>query len=258
MLRYNSRFYEIRHDLSVISAQEIVPQIMQLVRPRSIVDIGCGVGTWLAEFRRNGVADIFGVEGGKIRHRLLQVPRDKVLQHDLEQPLRMDRRFDLVISLEVAEHIPEKYADEFVDALVRLGDVIVFSAAVPYQGGVNHVNEQWQEYWANKFEARNYQTIDCIRPRLWNNQKIHWWYAQNTLLYIASSRLKDFPQLQEEALHGAQIPLSVIHPRHYLKAAEPSFLKLLYRSLKHKVSHRHKDKEILLKRGRNFQREIAE
>ena len=64
-------------------------------------------------------------------------------QRDLAQPLQIDRRFDLALSLEVAEHLPPECGSEFVQTLTDLSSVILFSAAIPFQGGTDHLNEQW-------------------------------------------------------------------------------------------------------------------
>ena len=84
---------------------------------------------------------------------------------DLTHPLQLDRQFDLVLSLEVAEHIPAGRAATFIDSLVRHGDAILFSAAIPRQGGEQHINCQWPSWWAELFTQRGYQTFDLVRPR---------------------------------------------------------------------------------------------
>src|SRR5271165_3642324 len=92
--------------------------------------------------------------------------------------LGMERQFDLAISLEVAEHLDSKYASSFVAALLKSSPVVCFSAAIPFQDGVNHVNEQWPDYWARLFASHDYLAIDCIREKIWDNEKVELWYAQ--------------------------------------------------------------------------------
>ena len=106
------------------------------------------------------------------------------LAGDLAQPLQIDRRFDLALSLEVAEHLPPECGSEFVQTLTDLSSVILFSAAIPFQGGTDHLNEQWPEYWADRFDARGYVPIDCIRRRIWRNEDVEWWYAQNLMFFV--------------------------------------------------------------------------
>src|SRR3981081_11169 len=128
------------------SADAIVPVVIDLVRPRSVVDIGCGTGTWLAAFRRDGVPDVFGIDGDWAPRDRLQLTGGQVAHHDPSQPLDLGRRFDLAICLEVAEHLPAASADALVALLTRHAPVVLFSAAIPGQGGTGHVNEQRPVY----------------------------------------------------------------------------------------------------------------
>ncbi len=89
----------------------------------------------------------------------------------------------MVISFEVAEHLPESAANTFVDTLVKHGDLIVFSAAIPGQTGQNHLNEQWQSYWADKFAMKGYKAYDIVRPVFWSNESVDVWYRQNMIVY---------------------------------------------------------------------------
>lgn len=100
--------------------------------------------------------------------------------HDLTTSLKSDRLFDLVMSLEVAEHLDAKYAETFVDSLTNFGPVILFSAAVPFQGGEHHVNEQWPSYWEELFAKKGYVAVDAIRKHIWQNPEVEWWYAQKS------------------------------------------------------------------------------
>ena len=129
---YTTSFYEENREGSRRSAEAVVPLVMQFVRPQSVIDIGCGVGTWLSVFKEHGVGDFYGVDGSWVDRSALEIPTERFLEEDLTGPFRLDRSFDLVVSLEVAEHIAPRYADAFVDSLSGLGDLILFSAAVPY------------------------------------------------------------------------------------------------------------------------------
>src|SRR5262249_42035898 len=127
-----------------------------------------------------------------------------------------NRKYDLVVSLEVAEHLPHSDADGFVESICQHGDVVMFSAAVPEQGGTNHINEQWQEYWAEKFTARGYSAVDYFRPRLWGDKDIHFWYSQNTLFYANAEGLKKQPKLAEFAARAPKwTSLNMVHPYLY-------------------------------------------
>jgi SAM-dependent methyltransferase len=219
---YTTKFFENQRSGSRRSADRVVPLIVDLVRPQSVIDIGCGVGAWLAAFSEHGATDIFGVDGEYVDRRMLQIPEDRFVAGDLTKPIRLDRRFDLVCCLEVAEHLAAEFAGTLVDSLTSLGPVILFSAALPYQGGTNHVNEQWPEYWAKLFKERGYLPLDCFRTAIWNDPNVEWWYAQNVLLFFEQARLESLDTsdpLRRLALGTLNPPLSLVHPRGYLDKA---------------------------------------
>lgn len=160
----------------------IVPLLIQLFQPSSLVDVGCGLGNFLKVFCDHGITDVVGVDGEWVDRSKLYCAEACFVTRDLEQPLDVGRRFDLVLCLEVAEHISPAAADVLVQSLVQLGDRIVFSAALPGQGGDNHLNEQDVAYWQAKFEQYGYVFIDLFRNTLWNDQRLKWWYRQNMFL----------------------------------------------------------------------------
>lgn len=165
------------------SAKEVVPILMRLFTPRSVVDLGCGLGDWLHEFTVNGVENILGIDGNWVEKQNLYINESHFLEKDLTTKLHLKQKFDLAMSLEVAEHLPEKAADSFVQTLTSLSDTIVFSAAIPGQGGQNHLNEQWHDYWVAKFEKHGFYCHDLIRPLIWENDNVEWWYKQNCFVF---------------------------------------------------------------------------
>ena len=169
---------------NIKSPKEIVPEIIRLLRPKSVVDIGCGLGTFLYCFKQEGVNDVLGIDGPWANKDLIHqhLSEDEFLEKNLEKEFDLGRKFDLAISLEVAEHISEKHADTFISNLVSSGKIILFSAAIPFQGGQNHVNEQWLSYWEDKFRQHDYIIHDVLRPIFWDNPRIFWWYKQNMIL----------------------------------------------------------------------------
>jgi SAM-dependent methyltransferase len=217
---YTERFFQSHREGARRSAEAIVPLVLTLIRPGSVLDIGCGLGTWLAAFRRHGVDDVLGVDGHHVDAQRLEIPVDRFVAADLERPVLLGRQFDLVVSLEVAEHLPETSADVFVDTLTSHGPAVLFSAAIPFQGGADHRNEQWPAYWAERFRDRGYAATDCIRQAVWTNDDVDWWYAQNTLLYVRRDRIDRQPILQRALAATAPTPLGLVHPRKYLAAME--------------------------------------
>jgi SAM-dependent methyltransferase len=186
------------------SARELLPIILDLLQPHSMADIGCGCGDWLAVASELGVKDLLGVDGAWVQTSQLAIPQDRFVVHDLATPLKLERRFDVVVCLEVAEHLPSSAALGFIAGLCEASDKVVFSAAIPGQGGRHHVNEQWPEYWADIFGRFGYGCYDVIRSRIWNNPEIAWYYSQNCLIFAR-------PELVPH-LGAAQPPLSLVHP----------------------------------------------
>lgn len=214
---YTDEFYWARREGAQKSARVIVPLVLEYVQPRSVIDLGCGIGTWLSVFREYGVTDILGVDGDYVKKEMLEIPDDRFLKFDLRTPFRIDRQFDLVVSLEVAEHLPSECAEVLVCTLVGLGPVVLFSAAIPLQGGTNHINEQWPDYWATLFKVQGYIPIDPIRKRLWQNPDADFWYVQNTLIFVQRESLGCYPALRKELENAGETALSVVHPKMYLE-----------------------------------------
>lgn len=174
--------------------------------------MGCGVGAWLAVAIEHGIEDVTGVDGPYVDPDLLEVPADMFLPHDLAEPLELGREFDLAISLEVAEHLPPSVAEVFVDSLVRHAPAVLFSAAVPGQGGTNHLNEQWPSVWAAIFAQRQYVMVDCIRDRIWHNTGVPVCYRQNTFLYVRHDTVGSNPSVSREVSRYKAAPIAMVHP----------------------------------------------
>src|SRR5207249_1896576 len=152
----------------------------------------------------------------------LLIPRERMLFADLSQPFRLEKTYDLVMSLEVGEHLPSESAETLVDTVTQLGPVVMFSAAIPFQGGTNHVNEQWPEYWVHLFQERGYVMIDCLRPKVWSDPTVLPCYAQNALLYVRSDQLHAYPRLQPVLNGDIDERLSLVHPALYEELVDPS------------------------------------
>jgi SAM-dependent methyltransferase len=186
---------------TVSGAKAAFAQIFAAGSPESVLDVGCGVGTWLRAASDCGAREIFGVDGVEISSDLFVVPRESIKIVDLNEPLSLGRRFDLVISLEVAEHLEPENAHIIVDTLTRHGDTILFAAAAPGQAGIHHVNCQWPSYWQSKFNERGFACSDEVRWKLWEDSSIEPWYRQNMMMVTKSASAGQEPRLR-----------NVIHP----------------------------------------------
>jgi SAM-dependent methyltransferase len=227
---YTKNFFENRQ-AAFKSAEQITPLIYNLLQPESVVDVGCGLGEFLYFLKKRGVQNIKRIDGEWVDKKKLLIPEKDFYSADLEKPLNLKKKFDLVISLEVAEHISYGNSKVFIENLISLGPIILFSAAIPFQGGVHHVNEQWQEHWVKLFKDRGYIALDIFRKKLWNNKEISPWYAQNILLFINEDFTKENKKYFEELLRGSISPIfSIVHPRIYLGKTKKLnfFLKILY------------------------------
>jgi SAM-dependent methyltransferase len=219
---YDAGFYSTFSDGAQSSAAVIVPLVMQFVQPVSVLDVGCGTGAWLAEWKRAGVADILGVDGQHVDRAALQIEADSFRAVDLRGPFSLDRRFDLVQSLEVAEHLDEACADQFVRSLARHADTVLFSAAIPGQGGVHHVNEQWPSYWIDRFDREGFSVFDVVRPMIWTDARVETWYRQNIFLFSRTL-----------ALPSATTCTDMVHPELWQarRSSPPLTLRQLTRAL---------------------------
>lgn len=217
---YTPQFFQAIQEFSQQSAEAIVPLIRELIVCDRVVDLGCGDGTWLQTFAQSGTQEILGIDGEYIHPNMLVIPPEKFLAFDLAKPIRLSQMFDLAISLEVAEHLPAKSAENFVDSLINLSPVVLFSAAIPGQGGENHINEQWQDYWANLFCRKGYIVIDYFRPKVWSNPNVAYWYSQNILLFVQADYLDRHPALKEKT-RSFQVTdtasLNRVHPLLFLE-----------------------------------------
>lgn len=212
---YDAKFYSGQMSGSARSARVVVPYVMELINPQSAVDLGCGTGTWLSIFKEHGVQTILGVDGDWcIPH--LQIDRNEFVAHDISNPVPPVGRFDLAISLEAGEHIHPNKGPTLVESLTQLAPVVLFSAAVPFQGGTNHLNEQWPQYWAELFAKHNYLPLNCLRNHIWDRSDVQWWYAQNAIIYADQSFLRNAPLLSQTYEKTCSSPLAVIHPQHFL------------------------------------------
>ena len=193
---YDAAFYERYRDGSYLSAKAIAPIVLSHMAIRSVVDIGCGLGTWLRAFQEAGVPEVEGYDGDYVDRSALLIDKAQFHPVDLREDFVLfGRRFDLAISLEVAEHLPESCAGPFIQRLAALAPAVLFSAAIPGQGGTDHLTERWQDYWRRIFLSYGFQPVDLIRPLIRGRADVEWWYQQNIILYCEGAFLAKHPHL---------------------------------------------------------------
>jgi len=186
-----------------------------------VVDVGCGVGSWLAVFERSGVREILGIEGDHLDKRHLTIDHDKVLIANLSAPVRLPRRYDLALCLEVGGFINADRVDHLVDTLTGAAPVVVFSAPIPFQDNAAvQPTQQWPGFWAELFARRDFVPIDCIRREIWHLDDIAWWYRQNIVLYVQRERLQRDEDLRRVHEQHPGAPIALVHPALYLLAQQ--------------------------------------
>jgi SAM-dependent methyltransferase len=202
-------------DQAYRSQETILEHLFSYYRPQTVVDIGCGPGYWLYFARALGIEDVHGYDSTDMPAEERELPPEFYSHADLSEPMDFERKADLAISTEVAEHIEIGRAGIFIDNLTRASDVVLFSAALPYQGGIGHVNENWVEYWFDLFSERDYRCFDFLRIPFWNDPRIHYYYRQNILLFVHRDRA---PEFVAKGLEEEPRPLSLVHPDLYIQA----------------------------------------
>lgn len=215
---YSKEFYELQSSDSYKSAKVVLDEAFNLIRNitkvSSVIDYGCGIGAWLAAAKELGVKEVLGLDGAYVDKNQLMIDQSNFLPADLSKPSSipsLKRKYDLAISLEVAEHLSIENAETFIERLTESSDIVLFSAAIPYQGGHGHVNENWVEYWSNKFTQKGFRALDILRPKIWTNIDVCWWYRQNCIIYVSEKLIDDASKE-----YSTNKPLSFVHPEQFL------------------------------------------
>jgi SAM-dependent methyltransferase len=176
--------------------------------PKSVLDVGCGRGTWLSAARQCGANDIIGIDGVPIDPDELLFPDTQFQVIDLNQRVDLNRQFDLVLCLETAEHLAPESAATLVASLARHGSTILFSAAAPDQPGVGHINCHWPRYWQALFNANGFLCTDSVRWRIWENEQIESWYRQNMILAVRDIAAGTEPRIAP-VVHPAVLKMQI-------------------------------------------------
>lgn len=209
---YTPEFYRAVSDGAARSADVVVPVVLDYVQPATLIDVGCGTAAWARAFSDTGVR-VRGIDGDYVPRGQLMIPAAQFTAVDLRHPFNVGG-FDLAVALEVAEHLPASSAAGLVESLCKAAGVVLFSAAVPGQGGTDHINEQWPWYWRQLFLKCGFRMFDPIRPRILHDRRVAWWYRQNVFMF-ASYTLPDAPEVVDD--WGLQIVAPAILGPQYLQ-----------------------------------------
>jgi 2-polyprenyl-3-methyl-5-hydroxy-6-metoxy-1,4-benzoquinol methylase len=180
--QYRPELYEKIKDNGYNYAKIIIPELQKFFSVKSVIDIGCGGGSFLHGCIDDGITDVLGIDGEHVRGNL-QIDIKNFMPVDLEKPFTTFKIFDLCVSLEVGEHLNECFSDTFIDTICRHSNNVLFSAAQVGQPGIHHVNNQPLEYWQKKFESRGYMHIEAVSNWIRNNRNIYHWYRRNSMLF---------------------------------------------------------------------------
>jgi SAM-dependent methyltransferase len=250
-MTYDFEWHARHGDRTDTSAKIILEILKGVFDFKSVLDVGCGDGRWLRQCAALGVETCIGVDGPWTDKRRLLVSTDSIAIHNLVGRFDLHRRFDLAVSLEVAEHIAPEHSEQFIANLVAHSDWVLFGAAIPYQGGFRHINERWQSYWAGIFDGHGYQVFDLLRNIIWTNTSIHFWYKQNMLTYVNRNRSDLIATVASYiATKGiSQLPVDVVHPEKYEAVA--SYDQIAFRPLLKKLPSRaiHKARSIVTRKN---------
>jgi len=212
---YDETFFAGNRRFADLSARLMVDLVRRALPVACVVDFGCAEGLWLRAWRDAGVEETFGLDGDYVDRERLLIPPDSFRAVDLSRPIDLGRRFDLVESLEVAEHLPEASARSFVETLTRHGDLVLFSAAPPGQGGRHHVNEQPYAYWRDLFAERGFALHDWVRPQIDGDARFAPWYRYNTFLYASPAGRERLPAVIAATRLPDDAPVADVSPSLY-------------------------------------------
>ena len=212
MVEFNCGYYQTLSDASAASARVVVPYLMALFGPTSVIDVGCGSGHWLDAFGALGVERLVGLDFGQVPEGDPAVRNGWLRKTDLATPFAMDERFGLALSLEALQYLPPAREEGFIRDLAALAPVVVFSTSIPMQQwpAPGDAIERWQGHWPPLFSDHGFRVCDVVRQTFWDDPRVGWWYRQNVLVFINDQLLRQREELRP--LTEGVGRLSAVHP----------------------------------------------
>lgn len=208
---YNEKFFQNEEKSAQKTSAIVFPYILERIRPKSVVDFGCGTGEWLGVAKKSVyVKKVVGIDGEYAKKNTI-LDEHEFIAWDLNTEIQLGEKYDLAVSLEVVEHLKQTSEEIFVGNLVRHADIILFSAAIPYQGGKYHINEQYPTYWERMFNKFGYVMCDCVRNVFWDMIGVDVWYKQNMFLVCKSGMEQEIM----EKFYSDNHIKDIVHPEYW-------------------------------------------
>lgn len=182
-MSYDISYYQKIRDEEAPQAERLAAYLWSVYKPRSVIDFGCADGLYLVPFVQRDI-DVLGVDYSPALREIAQI--DNLVLADLRKPYFAGRKFDLVLCLEMLEHIEAMYAEQVVENIARAGDLLVVSAAAEGQGGEGHVNCRPERYWVDLFAKQGF--VPAVRDTIYliDYMKQGYrlgWLTQNVIIY---------------------------------------------------------------------------
>jgi hypothetical protein len=228
-MSYPASWHQLYGKETGVSAEKIVSHLISIFPVRSSIEIGCGNAHWTRSLLSKQIdLDYVVADGPWNKLSDLLVDKRNFLEIDLTKKITLPKRFDILICLEVAEHVAEEFSENVIETLISGADIIIFGAAIPFQGGFGHVNEQWPSYWRKKFLDRKYVAFDLIRPQFWQDKEVHYWYRQNMFVYIHESNIGAMQKARsaEQELYKSNFLFDAVHPEKFAETASYSSISI--------------------------------
>jgi len=183
--KYDQEFFDYTISSELGSSPDVAGILMKYYHPKSVIDIGCGCGIYIKAFHDLGIEDVIGYDGSKHALEKGLLP-EKIFLHDLREHIFIDRKYDLCLCIEVAEHIDNEYSVKLVQTLTNASDVVFFTAASPGQGGLHHVNEQPYEFWEGIFHKFGFRMDDRTEAvcREMAEKGVIYWIVRNAMIFV--------------------------------------------------------------------------
>jgi SAM-dependent methyltransferase len=234
---YDDAFFDRHESTSLRSARVVISELARLLSFQSVVDVGCGRGAWLSVFREYGATTTVGYDGDYVDDSRLLITRDEFHVANFERDCAIAGSFDLAVCLEVVEHITRKASTRLIRSLCDVAPVVLFSAAIPGQGGTHHINEQWPEYWRDVFNKYGFLRVDPLRRVIYSARGVAPWYKQNLFVFVKEGELGSYPELQREYLSPCQDDVEIVMssrlvPLRSVKGLTQELVQATWRSLK--------------------------